>query len=133
MQGAYQREQPPGGVEIHLDLALQPLLQKLAAFIVKPAPGHVDGFNLARCRRADGLIIAFADHEIIFHNPPEWRQRQPDHVEARFGVVANVENQAAFQNGQRQMIRPAILAQHGETVGLQQIINRHPPLMLGIW
>src|SRR4051812_42521176 len=48
VQHADQREQAARGVEVDLDLLLQPLAQQLGAFVVKPAPSHVDRLDLRR-------------------------------------------------------------------------------------
>src|ERR1700688_3138922 len=76
VQHADQREQPAGGFEIDPHLALQALLQRARAFVVDAAAAHVDGLDLVRGRSADRLIIAVANHEIVFHDSPERRQRQ---------------------------------------------------------
>ena len=39
------------------------------------APPHIDRLDLCRCRRADGGVVALADHLIVLHDAPERRQR----------------------------------------------------------
>ena len=40
------------------------------------AAGHIDGFNLARRGGPDGVVVAFTNLIIVFHNFPEGRERQ---------------------------------------------------------
>src|SRR5882672_4829053 len=68
MQHGDEGEQPPGGVGIHADLALEPLLQQVGALVVERAPSHVDRLDLARGRAADRLVVAVADHEVVLHD-----------------------------------------------------------------
>src|SRR3546814_5307390 len=42
MQDADEGKQAAGGIEIGVDLALQPFAQQFGAFVVDAAPGHVD-------------------------------------------------------------------------------------------
>src|ERR1700738_4692211 len=76
VQHADQREQPARGFEIDPHLALQAFLQRARALVVDAAAPHVDGLDLVRRSRPDRLVVAVADHEIVFHDPPERRQRQ---------------------------------------------------------
>ena len=78
MQDADQREQPPCRVEIDVDLAVEPFLENFAALVVQSAPRHVDGFDLRRRRLPDGLVVAFANLEIVFDDDAERRQGKPD-------------------------------------------------------
>src|SRR4051794_15662695 len=76
VQHADEREQAACGVEVDLDLFLQPLLEQVRALVVQPAPAHVDRLDLSRRCGADRLVIAVADQEIVLHDLAEWRQRQ---------------------------------------------------------
>src|SRR4051812_36195495 len=61
----YQREDTPGGVEIHLDLAIEAVAQEMRAVIMQAAPAHVDGLYPRRRRLANGRVIALADLMVI--------------------------------------------------------------------
>src|SRR5687767_8676193 len=76
MQGEDEREQAPGGVEVDHHLTFEPLYQELGRLVVESPPSHVDGLNLGGRGRADGLVIAVADHLVIANDAPERRQRQ---------------------------------------------------------
>src|SRR5437867_68400 len=71
VQDADQRKQAARGFEVDPHLALQPLLQRARAFVMDTAPAHVDRLDLVGRSRADRLVVAVADHEIILHNPTE--------------------------------------------------------------
>jgi hypothetical protein len=45
---ADQREQPTGGVEVHLQLVVEPGAEELGRLVVEAAAGHVDGLDLER-------------------------------------------------------------------------------------
>ena len=81
-------ENPPGRIDIAVDLALQPLQEKLGSFIVNRAAAHIDGLDLRAGRRADCRIIALADEEIIFEKAAKRRQREDVRAEklALFGA-----------------------------------------------
>jgi hypothetical protein len=57
VEDAEQGEQAPGGVEIHRHLAVEAILQKLGAFVVEPAPGHVVRLDPARMVGTDRFEI----------------------------------------------------------------------------
>src|SRR5690606_16034209 len=42
VQGRDEREEAPGGIEIDLDLSLEPLDEHAAALVMQPAPADVD-------------------------------------------------------------------------------------------
>src|SRR3546814_12528220 len=65
VEHADQREQAPRGVEIDLDLAVETFDQHLRRLVVQRAARHVDGPDLLRGRRAERLLIAVADREIV--------------------------------------------------------------------
>src|SRR6478752_10702381 len=73
VQDGDEREQPARGLEVDPHLALQPLLQRARALVMDAAAAHIDGLDLVRRRRADRLVVAVADHEIVLHDPPERR------------------------------------------------------------
>src|SRR4029077_15686885 len=76
MQDADQREQAPRSVAVELDLAGEGLAQEIGAFVVQAAPAHVDGLDLRGRGGLDGMVVTFADLEVIFDDAPEGRQCQ---------------------------------------------------------
>src|SRR3546814_13204109 len=71
MKHADQVEQPPRGVEIHVDLAVQGFPQQLGRVVVKCAAGHVDRLDPVRAVGADRFEIAVANGEIVADRPKE--------------------------------------------------------------
>jgi hypothetical protein len=66
------------GRRINIDLAVEPFFQNFTALIVQRPPCHVDRFDLRRGGKPDGLIIAFANLEIVFDDHPERRHGKAD-------------------------------------------------------
>src|SRR5215207_7358325 len=95
---------------------MQPFLQKRAALVMEAAPRQVDGLDLARCRSAYGLVVAFADQEVILDDAPERRKRKPDGAASLLRAVADVEHEPALGNRQCQPIRPRGFAFHAEEI-----------------
>src|SRR5882757_1384145 len=89
VQHADQREQPPRGIEIDLDLVVETLLEHLGAVVVQASPRHVDGFDLGRCRTANRLVVTIADREIISDRTAERGEREHDGVERCFVFMAD--------------------------------------------
>src|SRR3546814_3113567 len=83
VEHADQREQAPRGVEIDLDLAVETFDQHLRRLVVQRAARHVDGLDLLRGRRADRLIIAVADREIVADRPAKAPEAEDDRFERR--------------------------------------------------
>src|SRR6516164_7970793 len=79
VQDADQGEETTRGGAVELDLACEPLTQEVGALVVQPAPAHVDGLDLRGRGGADGLVVAFADREVVLDDPPEGRERE-DHL-----------------------------------------------------
>src|SRR4030088_50354 len=76
MQHADQREEPPRRIEVELDLAREPLLQKLRTLVMKRTPAHVEAFDLRGRSLADGLVVALADNEVVLDHAAKGRERQ---------------------------------------------------------
>src|ERR1700753_145186 len=93
LEHADQGEEPPRGVEIDLNLALEPLPEQRRSLVVQTAPRHVQRLDVRRRRVADGLEVAVADQEIVLDHGAERRQRQ--HNLAVWAVVLepDVEDQ----------------------------------------
>src|SRR3546814_2246639 len=56
-------------------------------FVVNPAPGHVDGFDLLRRRLANRLIVALADREVFADRAAEAGQPQQQRFQRFTGLV----------------------------------------------
>ena len=82
VEHADQGEQPPRGVEIHLDLAVQALLEQLGGLVVERRAGPC---RSPRCPRgavgADRLEIGFADREIVADRAAEAGEADADRLE----------------------------------------------------
>src|SRR3546814_12187619 len=76
MQHADESEEAAGGIEVDLDLILEPLHQKLRSFVVQASACHVEGLDMRRRQAADRVVIAFADLEIIADDTAERHQTQ---------------------------------------------------------
>ena len=136
MQHADQREQAAGGIEINVDLALQPFLQQFGGFVVDRAPGHIDRFDLLRRGRSDRLIIAVAYREIILDRPPEPAKREDVRLKRRVVGARNCDRQPPFLNTQRNSIGPGIaigmIAQRLEIIAFDQIENGNAAFLLNV-
>lgn len=136
MQNADQCEQPPGGLEIDVDLAFETFNQQFRALIMNPAPGHVDGFDFGSAGLADCLVIAVANGEIVADRAPEPTKRQNQSLQ-RFAIFAtDGYHQPPFLDAQLQLIGSRIavimLFQRLEIIVLDQIEDRNASFLLDI-
>ena len=93
------------------------------AFVVQGAARHVQRLDLVRRRGADGLVIVFADQEIILHHLAQRRQRQ-QHLAVRRAVFQrDVQHQPVFLQPQGQVIGAAGRAFQPEDVVFQQVVD----------
>src|SRR4029450_5936807 len=132
MQRAEQREQAACGRKVDGDLALEPLHQELAAFVVNAAPPHVDRFDLRGRLRLDRLIISLADEEVVLHQPAEGRKRQHHVLDRRAIGIAHGEHEAIVSERETQCVRPAIIAFERKSIALEEIENRDLALVLDL-
>ena len=136
MEYANQREQAARRIEIHADLAFQPLFQKLGRIIVNAATGHVDGLDLLGRGLADGLEIAVANGEIFADRSAEPGQANDDCFQQVAGLGGNVERQPTFFDAQGEFVGPGIvigIIPGGlEMIAFQQIEDRNASLLLDI-
>src|SRR3954447_11291759 len=109
VQHADEREQAARGVEVDLDLFLQPLLEQIRALIVQSAPAHVDRLDLSRRCGADRLVIAVADQEIVLHDLAEWCQRQKMRHYRRAVLLSDVEHQPVLADREIEDVWPPIV------------------------
>src|SRR4249920_3018728 len=65
MQGADQGEQASRGGDVDQDLALEPLHQQAAPFVVQAPPSHVDRLDAGGWRGLDRLVVALAHQEVV--------------------------------------------------------------------
>src|SRR6476619_5410797 len=76
MQGADQGEQASRGGDVDEYLALEPLHEEPAAFIVQATPSHVDRLDARRRLGLDRLIVALAHQEVVLHQAAKGRKRE---------------------------------------------------------
>ena len=67
MQGTNQSKKTARRVEADFRLIAQTIRQQARAFIMQPSATHINGFDLRRSRGPDGIVVALADHKIVFH------------------------------------------------------------------
>src|SRR5512132_1114441 len=67
MQGADQGEQSSGGGDVDEHLALEPLHEQAAAFVVQATPSHVDRLDAGGRLGLDRLVVALAHQEVVLH------------------------------------------------------------------
>ena len=136
MEHADQRKEPADGGEVGCHFSVQPLEQHFRRCVVHPAPGHVDGFDLAGARLADRLVIRIADREIFADRPAQPAQPQHQQLEQLPGLVGDLQGEAAILHRQPQAVGALMpggeSAQGLETVLLDEIEHRHPPFLLDI-
>ena len=136
MQYADQSEEPPGGLEVNVDLPFQPLNQQFRALIVDSAPGHVDGLDFGGAGLADRLVIAVADGEIVANRSPEPAKGKDQSLQ-RFAIfTADRNDQSALLNAEPELVRSGIailmLFERLEIIFLDQIKNGDPSFLLDI-
>src|SRR5262245_65730304 len=74
MQHADEREQPPRGLEIDQNLALEALHQELGALVVECAAAHVERLDALRRRATDRPVIAVADDAVVLDQASQRRE-----------------------------------------------------------
>src|SRR5262245_60271459 len=92
----------------------------------------IDGFDAAWRGGADCGVIAFADREIVLHDPSERRERQRHLGERLIFGAADVEDQPVLLDAEMQMIGTARSIRRDEAVILQEIENSDGALMLHV-
>lgn len=132
MKAANQREKTPSRVVIELNFILKALAQDIGAFVVHAAARHIDGLNLRRGGIADRVVIALAQHEIVFNDFSKRRHGKMHLAQRGAAVAPDIEHQAALYIGQVKLKRPLAGAIGLEKVFLQQVIDRDFTLVLYI-
>ena len=136
MQYADQSEEPPRGLEVHVDLAFQPLDQQFRTLVVDPAPGHVDGLDFGSAGLADRLIIAVADGKIVPDRPPESTQGEDQRLQRLAIFSADRNDQPALLDAEPELVGSGIailmLFERLEIIFLDQIENGDPALLFDI-
>ncbi len=117
---------------VEIDLAGQPLAQQRRALIVQAAPPHIDGLDLRRGRALDGVVIAFADQEIIFDDGAERGHRQRDFLQRILLLIGDIEDQAIILETDYQAERTFEIAFGPEIIPLQQIVKSDRAFMLDL-
>jgi hypothetical protein len=136
MQNADQGKEPPGSGEISFHFSVQPFQQHFRRFIMHPAPGHIDGFNLRSCRFANRLIIGIADGKIIADRTAEPAKAKDQGFQQGAIFARYFERQPPVLHRQPQMIRAFMpgrgRAQGFECILLDQIEDGDASLLLNI-
>src|SRR5258708_24419380 len=98
MKHGDERKQPPRGIEVDGDLMLEALYQELGALVVQSPPSHVDRLDLAWRRRADRLVIALANQEIVLPEDTKRRGRQIVGTARPVVLGGHIENEPVAHN-----------------------------------
>src|SRR3984893_5026701 len=96
------------------------------------APALVDRLDPVRRRGTDRLIVAVADHEIVFHDAPKRRQRQQVRHHGRAVLAADIESEAIAGDTEMQREGTPVGALRREQVLLDQVVDRDRALMLDV-
>ena len=132
MKRADEREETPGRVEIDFHFALQALLNEFRALIVNPTARHIDGLNLVLGIVANGLIIAFANHEIIADDAPKRVHRQQESVDWLVSLSSDIEDQFPILHGKMEGVWSFVMFDDLKAVRFNQIKDRDPAFMFGV-
>src|SRR6516164_9631151 len=132
MQYANQREQSSGSVVVDIDLVGEPLNQQRRSLVVQRSPPYIDRLYLRQIRPADGLVIAFADNEIVADDAAKGGQRQKDRLARAAHRRSNVDAQPVLLDGQVQMKWSVESGGRRKMVFLKQIENRNCSFILDI-
>src|SRR5260370_36370391 len=132
MKHGDERKQPPRGIEVDGDLMLEALYQELGALVVQSPPSHVDRLDLAWCRRADRLIIALANQEIVLHEATKRRERQMMGNDRPVVLGADIEDEPGAHQFKREAIGSALVPHGRERVFLHQVLTCNGALWLQI-
>src|SRR5262249_50001292 len=114
MQNADQGEETARRGAVELDLSGKPLAQQVGALVVQAAPAHVDGLDLRGRSGPDGLIVAFADGEVVLDDAPEGREGENHLGDLVTTFCAHIQHQAVLDDTQMQAIGPMGIADRGE-------------------
>ena len=131
VQNANQREQPPGGVEVHVDLALETFLQQLGGVVVEPAARHVDGFDRVARIAMDRFEIAFANREIIADRAAEAGEAESHGLQHPTLFVVQIDREPIVLDPEQDPERP-VVPDGREVIFLEQVENRDAPLLLDV-
>ena len=71
-------------------------MQPFGAFVMQPAPPHINGFDARRTRRLDGLVIGVTDPKIIADDRTQGTERQRDFLKRPVIRIAHVEHKPIF-------------------------------------
>ena len=133
VQHADQREQPARGVEIDRRscASAAPSGVRIPRCGAPRRPMSIVSI-CARRRGADRRVVAFADREIVLHDPPERRERQEMRHDRRAVRVAGCRARGGCRRCEMQRIGPAVVADRREGVLLDQIVDRDRALVLQV-
>jgi len=123
MQDADEREQGARGCMVNCGYGIKAFAQQARPFIVQAAAGHVDGFKACAIATGVGRLIAFANHEVVFHEFAEGREREGYIGQFLAQAVAHAQMQAVAVNADTHVIGPARIAFKAERVAGNNIAD----------
>src|SRR5262249_56411118 len=133
MQGADQGEQASGGGDVDENLALEPLHEEPASFVMQATPSHIDRLDAGGRLALDRLVVALAHQEVVLHQAAEGREREHHMHDWVPLLVADGEHQAIVGEQQMQRVRAAVMVLEREGVALEQIEDGDLALMLDVY
>ena len=80
----------------------------------------------------DGLVIAFANLEIVFDDDAERRHGEPDDRQLFFALIIDFKKQPPVLGRKLQAVGPFLAVQKAEGIFFQKVIDGNAPLMLGL-
>src|SRR5271166_1149397 len=121
MQHANQREEAPCRVVVDRSLVGEPLHQQGRPLIVQRSPSDVDRLDLRQARRANRLVIALADHEVVADDTAKRGERQDHSLSRSVRRRSNLDAQSVLFDRQAEMKRAIEPGGGRKTVLLEQI------------
>ena len=131
VENANQREQPPGGVEVHVDLGLEALLQQFGSFVVDRAAGHVDGFDRVARIAMDGFEVALANGEIIADRTAKAGEAESHRLQHRAFFVVQIDREPIVLDPEQDPERP-LVPDRREVIFLEQVEDRDTAFLLDV-
>src|SRR5229473_825833 len=106
--------------------------QQLGALVVQSPPSHVDRLDLAWRRRADRLVIALANQEIVLHKAAKRRERQMMGNDRPVVLGADIEDEPVAHQLKPEAIGAAVVPDGRERVFLHQVVDGDGALVFDI-
>ena len=126
MENTDERKKPARGFLVHRNLPRESFGEQGGSLGMNAAARHVDGFDLVRRCRLDGLVVGLADHKIIPHNLTKRTERQSHRGRACGFTIQPLDQQIQpiIDQGQVEVIgwcNPVRRFQQDEMVGFEQV------------